>query len=359
MSRGTVVHYLPRWLPPSEQFVDQVVRRSAYRPVVVARRGLVHPEAFPQRPLHRLDRLLRLAPSSQERRAVAAALRCLLAWHRARVLHVHFGFEVEGVVGAARRAGVPLVVSVHGNDVTAGWSKDRPALRYALEAADAVVVPSAFLADHAVVAGAGRERVHVLPSGVDRSVFTSAPPHDGPPTVVFVGRFVEKKGLDVLARAWPAVRSAVPEARLLLLGDGPLDAMGLIPDAERWVPEPYNRVAQVRRALERASVVVTPSRTAADGDSESLLLVNLEAQAVGRAVVTTRHGGIPDAVEEGRCAELVPEGDDAALAAALVAVLRDPDRAAAMGRAGLEVAARFDADLMSARVDSLYDRLLR
>lgn len=355
----SVLHYLPRWLPPSEQFVDQLLRRSAYRPVVVARRGLVHPEAFPQRPLHRLDRLLHVVPADQERRAVGAALACLVVLHRARLLHVHFGFEVEGVVGAARWAGVPLVVSVHGRDVTATGPRGNPALRHALEAAAAVVVPSAFLAGYAVAAGARQDRVHVLPSGVDRTVFAPSPPHDGPPTVVFVGRFVEKKGLDVLARAWPSVRAGVPGARLLVLGEGPLDAAGMIPDAERWVPEPHRRAEQVREALQRATVVVTPSRTAADGDSESLLLVNLEAQAVGRAVVTTRHGGIPDFVDEGRSAELVPEGDAEALVAAVVGLLRDPERAAAMGRAGVLVAARFDAGLMAARVDDLYGELLR
>jgi glycosyltransferase involved in cell wall biosynthesis len=218
-----------------------------------------------------------------------------------------------------------------------------------------VVVPSRFLLERAVEAGARADRVRVLPSGVDRAVFRPAPPSDGQPTAVFVGRFVEKKGLDVLAAAWPAVRAAVPGARLLLLGEGPL---AVLPDAERWVLDPRRRADQVREALQRASVVVTPSRTAADGDSESLLLVNLEAQAVGRPVVSTRHGGIPEAVEEGRSALLVPEADPAALADAVVALLRDPDRAREMGRAGVEVAARFDADLLAARVDALYDELL-
>ena len=355
---STVLHYVPRWLPPSEQFVDQLLRRSRYRPVVAVRRGVVHPSAFPQRPLHRLDRWLRPVPASQERRAVAAALLGLAVVHRARLLHVHFGFEVEGVVGAARRARIPLVVSLHGNDVTSSVSRGNPALRYALTEAAAVVVPSGFLGARAVDAGAAPDRVHVLPSGVDRSLFPATPPADGPPTVVFVGRFVEKKGLDVLAQAWPTVHAAVPLARLLVLGEGPLDAATLLPDAERWVPEPARRAAQVRDALTRAAVVVTPSRTASDGDSESLLLVNLEAQSTGRAVVTTRHGGIPDAVDEDRSAVLVPENDSVALAGALIDLLRDPERRAAMGAAGLEVAARFDADLMAARVDELYDGLL-
>ncbi|MCU1601846.1 MAG: putative glycosyltransferase [Frankiales bacterium] len=348
----TVLHYLPRWLPTTEQFVDQLLRHSAARPVVAVRRGVVDLEAFPREPIVRLDRRLRLVPASQERRAVAASLALAIRRYRADVLHVHFGYEVEGVVGAARRAGVPLVVSVHGNDVTSSASRDNPALRYALAEADAVIVPSEFLADHARAAGARTTRV--LPSGVDLSQLRPIPFPEGDPQVVFVGRLVEKKGLDVLARAWPTVAAQHPAARLLVLGAGPVPP----PEgAEVWSPEPTRRAEQVHEALARAWLVVTPSRTAADGDSESLLLVNLEAQAVGRAVLSTRHGGIASAVSD-KTAVLVPEADADALAAALSALLGEPERLRAMGAAGPAVAARFDAALCARRVDDLYAELL-
>jgi glycosyltransferase involved in cell wall biosynthesis len=344
----SVLHYVPRWLPPSEQFVDQLLRRSAARPVVAVRRGVVSPEAFPQHPLVRLDRVLRPVPASQERRAVALALLAALRATRARLLHVHFGREVEGVVGAARRARVPLVVSVHGSDVTSDASKGSAALRHALSSADAVVVPSPWLGGHARAAGA--REVRVLPSGVDRAFFTPQPWPEGPPTVAFIGRFVEKKGLDVLAAAWPRTTSA----RLLVLGDGPVAPP---PQAEVWRPDPRRRAEQVREVLRQASLVVTPSRTAADGDSESLLLVNLEAQACGRPVLSTRHGGIPSGVSP-ESAVLVPENDAPALASALEELLRAPDRLRAMGSAGPAVAARFDADTCAAGVDALYAELL-
>jgi len=349
----TALHYVPRWLPTSEQFVDQLLRRSAYRPVVAVRHGVLNLQAFPQSPLVRLDRLLRPLPRSQERRGVALALALAVRRHRAVLLHVHFGFEVEGVVGAAQRAGVPLVVSVHGSDVTSSAARERPALRHALSNADAVVVPSRFLAEHAVAAGARADRVRVLPSGVDLQVFTPQPWPAGPPTAVFVGRRVEKKGLDVLTAAWPRVLEQVPEAQLLVLGDGPVPPP---PGAELWVPDLARRAEQVRDALARATVVVTPSRTAADGNSESLLLVNLEAQAVGRPVVSTRHGGIPSAVTDDT-AVLVPEGDADELASALAALLLDPDRARGMGAAGPAQAALFEAGACAARVDALYAEL--
>jgi glycosyltransferase involved in cell wall biosynthesis len=178
--------------------------------------------------------------------------------------------------------------------------------------------------------------------------------------VGFVGRFVEKKGLDVLLAAWPAVRAAVPEACLRLLGYGPLEAMVRRAGDGVEVVAPCGDApaAQVRDALRQAAVVVAPSRTAADGDAESLLLVNLEAQATGRPVVTTRHGGIPEFVDDGRTGVLVPEGDAYALAGALVSLLLDAGARARMAEAGPRWAARFDVRTSVAALDGVYDEVM-
>ena len=104
---------------------------------------------------------------------------------------------------------------------------------------------------------------------------------------------------------------------------------------------------------------MTPSRTAADGDAESLLLVNLEAQASGRPLVTTRHGGIPEFVAEDETALLVPEGDADALADALIRILQDQGLAERMATGGPLWVRRFDMRACTARVDDLYDRVER
>jgi glycosyltransferase involved in cell wall biosynthesis len=115
----------------------------------------------------------------------------------------------------------------------------------------------------------------------------------------------------------------------------------------------------VRDAIRGATVVVSPSVTAPDGDVDTLVLANLEAQASGRPVVTTRHGGIPEYVDEGRTALVVPEGDAHALADALIAVLSEPAVAARLGQAGPGWAARFDAGASTSRLDDLYDEIAR
>jgi glycosyltransferase involved in cell wall biosynthesis len=169
-----------------------------------------------------------------------------------------------------------------------------------------------------------------------------------------VGRFVAKKGLDILAAAWPQVARAVPEARLRVLGFGELEHVARsIPGNVEVVLSP-TRTA-VRDAMRQSRVVVSPSRTVPGDAVESLLVVNVEAQASGRPVVTTRHGGIPEYVRDGETALVVPENDAAALADALIAVLTDDSVAGRLGAAGPGWAAQFDVSLMARRVDAAYD----
>jgi colanic acid/amylovoran biosynthesis glycosyltransferase len=164
----------------------------------------------------------------------------------------------------------------------------------------------------------------------------------------------------VLLDAWPAVVAAVPDARLRVLGDGPLRSLldAAPASVEHVLPDPARRREQVREVLHSACVVTTPSRTAPDGDAESLLLVNVEAMASGRPVVSTRHGGIPEYVDDGVTGLLVPEGDAAALARALVAVLEDGALRERLTGAGLATARRLDVRRCCARVDDLYDALV-
>ncbi len=348
------------WLPLSEQFIHGLVSRSRHRSMVVARLPLRNTEQFPHDPVHSLGTIPTILSPAIERRFVTAGLFMLTARHRPRLVHHHHGYRCMDPVGFVRRRRVPFVLSLHGEDVTAYTTRWPGALDDALECASAVIVPSRYLAERAEAVGAAREKVRVIPSGVDTRFFRSTPLPEDSLEAVFVGRFVEKKGLDVLLTAWPIVLRAAPQARLRLVGFGPLEALarsggeGVIVEPA----DPKRRGVQVRDAIAHARVVVSPSRTASDGDVESLLLVNLEAQSSGRAVVTTRHGGIPEFVDEGRTALVVPERDVDALAEALISVLKDDSLAVRMGEAGPEWASQFDVDVCTASVDNLYDELI-
>lgn len=351
-----VLHHVQTWLEPSEQFVHGLISRSRHRHIVVASKGVVGIDRFPTAPLVNLGWVSHVPGESSRRRVRTAALLRLASHHHVGLVHVHFGYRLPEVIGLVSRRRLPLVVSLHGHDATA-WADVHPRLYQEMAPwLDRVIVPSVWFADVVTALGVPRERICVVPVGVDTAWFRPSRVPEAP-AVVFVGRFVEKKGIDVLLRAWPAVRKAVPQATLRACGYGPLRPLLAQAGAGVSIVDRPDR-ARVREEIARARVVVTPSRTGADGDAETLLVVNLEAQASGRPVVTTRHGGIPEYVAEGETALLVAEGDGDALAAALIRLLLDDELARRLGSAGPDLAARWDATECAGRVDEIYEGLL-
>jgi glycosyltransferase involved in cell wall biosynthesis len=353
------------WLPLSEQFVYALVTGSRHPAVVFSRRTPQHRDVFPMHPVYSAGRVLPPPRpfSDTERRLLTAYLLAVATRHRVRLVHHHHGYRAPDAKGLVFRRRLPWVVSLHGHDIIAHAAAEPYYYRDVFRFVDAVIVPSRWLAERAVDSGLGlsADRVHVIPAGVDTGFFTPTPlPDDEAVEVLFVGRFVEKKGLDVLLEAWPRVRAARPEARLRLVGFGPLEALARSGGESVLVEpsDPARRGRQVRDALRAATVVVTPSRTAQDGDAETLLLVNLEAQASGRPVVTTHHGGIPEFVAQDRTALVVPEANPTALADALIAVIADRALAERLADSGPSFAAQFDQAACTARVDDLYDALI-
>jgi colanic acid/amylovoran biosynthesis glycosyltransferase len=319
---------------------------------------LFNSERYPYGDVRSLSSWTRyVRPKRWQLSAMDGALELIAAGRRAAIIHVHHGYALERVARAARRRHLPVVLSLHGHDVT-GYLEQRPdAYRSCHDVVSAVVVPSAFLVEYAEQAGFVRDLIRVQPSGIDLSSFASSPIPDGPPTALFVGRFVPKKGVDVLARAWPAVQASVPDARLVLCGFGQQEELARSIAGNVTVIIAPDR-ATVRAQMRSCRFVVSPSHIAPDDAIESLLVVNVEAQASGRPVVTTRHGAIPEFVAEGRSAILVPEGDAVALAEAMVSLLENKDLARRMGAHGPPTVAHLDVRATAARIDALYNDVL-
>lgn len=354
---GRVLHFARRWLPASEGFVYDLVRNLERPGVVVTTEPLENVDRFPLADVHSLAWTSRFGSGTAARRVRAAALMTLALRRHVVVVHAHHGYGLHELLGTVRRRRLPFVLSLHGDDVTGLVDRYPDYYRPAVDLVTTVVVPSHFLVEYVTAAGFNAERVRVIPSGIDTSFFSPTPLPPGPPHVLFVGRFVAKKGLDVLAAAWPAVAAAVPEARLRLFGFGELEPLARsIPGNTDVVLSPTR--AAVRDAMRQARVVVSPSRTAPGDAVESLLVVNVEAQASGRPVVTTRHGAIPEYVRDDETALVVSEGDADALAAALITVLTDDSLATRLGAAGPGWAAQFDVLRLAGRVDGAYDDAL-
>lgn len=290
-----------------------------------------------------------LLPTAAVRRQAVELLRardCSAVWFGAAA-------PLGLLAPALRRAGARrLVATTHGHEV--GWSLlpgSRRLLRRIAASVDVVTYLGAFTYGHLRGAlGPFADRLAQLTPGVDAGVFR---PDCGArvraslgladrPAVVCVSRLMPRKGQDVLVRALPSIRAAVPDAALLLVGGGPSRG-----DLERSVDRNGLREHVILTGSVPASelpayygagdVFAMPGRTRLGGlDVEGLGMVYLEAAACGLPVVAGRGGGVPDAVRDGETGVVVDGASADAVATAIAELLADPVRAKAMGTLGRE-----------------------
>lgn len=294
---------------------------------------------------------------------VAAAIRA----SGCDVVHAHLATAATLVPPAARMAGVPAVCTMHH---VPGELPPRERFKERLAVASggrsrALI----FVSDGARRAFAERYRPNprtwtVVHNGLDLSSFhvaPASPPADlaipaGVPLVSLVAVMRGPKRHDVAVAAWPRVLDAVPEARLLLVGDGEqgpalraqVARLGL---ADRVVFAGPRR--DVARLLQASDLALLPSET------EALPTSLIEAAACGRAAVATRVGGVPEVVEHGRTGLLVAPGDPGALADAVVTLLGDPGRREEMGRRARQLAEeRFDMHVWARTLRRVYQHAI-
>lgn len=297
------------------------------------------------------------------------AFRRILTSRDVKVLHVHFGTDAFSLYPYTRWAGLPLVVTFHGYDVTRDVDGDselavrnRTRLHAVFQQASLLLAVSTFIAQRLRALGAPEHKIRIHYMGIPHQ--NQPEPNPTKKDVIFVGRFVEKKGVDDLIRAYSRL-SAATRARhsLRLVGSGPMEgelrllaqSLGVVPEWLGWrSPE------EVYDLVGRAAVFCGPSKRAVHGDSEGLGMVFLEAQSQGTPVVATRSGGIPDAVLDGETGILVEEGNVGQLADALENLLQDPDRIVSMGLAGARfVREKFDLVRQTGVLEQLYDEVVR
>lgn len=240
-----------------------------------------------------------------------------------------------------------LVLHVHGSVDEASLLPGRVDVR--ATRADALVACSHSVARHLAHAGSRVIYAGIAPARAPARVRATGPVFGA------AGRLVAVKGFDCLLRAFAAVVSAAPQARLEICGDGPL--RGELEAQSRrlgcahavtflgWRPD-YPAPAL------GWDVFVQPSL------EEGFGVALLEAMAQGLPAIASDVGGIPELVEHGVTGWLVPPGNDVALARALLESLRNPSASRGMGEAARKSAARFSAAAMAIQTANLYEELL-
>jgi len=288
----------------------------------------------------------------------AAVLRMAAGFRRRRVRVVHSYLFDANLLGtlAARLARVPVALVSKRSLDRYGERRRRLACRVANRLATRVMANAEAVRRNVHEAeGCPLDRIVVVPNGIDLGRIPSAGPAAAP-VVGTIGRLATKKGQADLLEAAPLVLDRVPAATFLLVGDGPLRG-----DLERRARELgiadrvrfRGAVPDGAAVLPELSVFALPSHM--EGMSNGLL----EAMAAGLPVVATDVGGNPEVVVDGETGFVVPPRDPAALAEAILVLLKDPDRGRAMGAAGrARVAEHYTVQRMVARLEALYASLL-
>lgn len=359
----------------SETFVRmQAMQLAAYQPVIVGLEDKGHvPSALEGRIL--------LAESRAQAFAIRAAghwgsLGDRVAGFRPSLIHAHFGTDGLIALPLANRLGIPLVTTLHGYDVSRtrrnllasgrlSWARYALWGRTLMEQGSLFLAVSEALRTEAIARGFPAERTVTHYVGVDLDRFRPAVAPADKPTILHVGRLVEKKGTEVLLKSFAGVRAQLPDARLVICGDGPLRSSLERLAGELGVAgavEFRGQVAPLDLAplLQASALLVAPSVTARSGDAEGLPTVIVEAAASGLPVIASDHGGISEAVVDGRTGFLVPEHDAALLERRIVEVLSSPKLRGKLGSASRRLAEeRFDAARQTGLLEQHYDTARR
>jgi glycosyltransferase involved in cell wall biosynthesis len=379
-----VIVFRSELLPPSETFIkEQALALTRWRPILVGRRLSTNGLALDGLVVRLTDAaspglLTRIASGACQWLNIANPLVLkVLADVDAQLVHAHFGLDAVDIWPTVRKLRLPMLVTLHGYDINIyrewwemgkGGRRRRSYPRRLLQLAQAAnvhfVAVSEAIRLRAMEYGISPDKISVRYVGVDTEQFRpeATPIDQRPKRILFVGRLVEKKGVEYLIRALVSIRVEVPDAELMIVGDGPLrtylenlsNSLGL---NARFLGIATS--AEVREQMRWARVFCLPSVTAKNGDAEGFGLVLLEAQACGIPVVTSALGGSTEGICDGKTGFRVPEGDVESLSALLKRLLLDSRLSSEFSVNAAAFARRnFDLKICTRLLEESYDSSL-
>ncbi len=283
------------------------------------------------------------------------------------VIHAHWIIPQGIVAVLARmlsRSNPAVVLTSHGGDL---FALKGPLLsqlkRWVINRVDHLTVVSSAMREKAETLGLTQAEIDVIPMGVDsQDTFFPSPNIATREGLIFVGRLVDKKGIEYLLRAMPRIRAEHPEAHLRIIGDGPLrdDLHTLCADL-RITEHVTFEGALVNEAipgfLQRAAIAVIPSVVAKSGDQEGAPVAIMETLACGCPTIVSDYPGARDIITDGETGLLVPQRDAEAIAEKVCFLLSNPEKQLELGAKGREfIQENYDWRVVSSKFNTVFKR---
>jgi len=376
-----VLHLLNTYLNPTETFIWQYLRQAQkFLPVILADK-LDHPEKFP---LKHAEFLPLVAKRPAFRRVLAGlqgryaqvqyvGIEAALKNRNLAVVHVHNGYRACVTRDLLLKLKCPFIINFYGYDVSNAKMLKRAKGDYEhlFKHAAGLVVEGPAMRRRLLNLGAPEAKIRLQPLAINPEEYSFRERKwvsgDGI-SLLFVGRLVEKKGLQYGLEALAKIRKliGIPEIRLTVVGDGPLMAnlrkqcelLGLN-EAVDFVG--FQNLEQMRALMQSHDLLLAPSCTAADGDGEGgAPTVLIEAAACGMPILSTTHDDIPFITLSGESALRSGERDSEQLAENLVALIKNPAAWAQMGRKGrAHIMKQHDIRKQAVALEQYYEQLVQ
>ncbi|HEY2614347.1 MAG TPA: glycosyltransferase family 4 protein [Chthoniobacterales bacterium] len=276
-------------------------------------------------------------------------------------VHAHFaGMAARTAFWIKEFFGIPFSFTAHANDIFA--PRDFAiSLSKIIESAAAIVTVSDYSANFLKERfPAEAAKIHRIYNGVELSCFHPTNFGGGIPSIISIGRLIEKKGFADLISACGLLKARGRDFVCEIIGEGPLEAELKSQIARENLGSRVKLTGsqtqeQIKLRLAQATIFVLPCRREKEGGMDNLPTVIMEAMAAGLPVISTPLAGVPEMVVHDVTGELAPEKDPKAICAAMERLISDPIRARRMGDRGREIAReKFSIEISARQLQKIF-----
>ena len=279
------------------------------------------------------------------------------------LIHAHFGKGGFYCAPIAKKLALPLITTFHGSDITQidKFSYNQAHRNVVYQRSNKIIAASKFIEQKLIERGCPQDKIVQHYTGLDTQFFSATDDKTNYPSILFVGRLIKQKGCHYLLKAMHAINQAIPEARLIIAGNGvELKALETQASTLKNISFVGKQTAeQVKALMAKSWLLCAPSINMARGNEEGLGMVFLEAQSMKTPVVSFKTGGVAEAVDHDKTGFLVPEKDVGALSEALLLLLSSNSLRERFAQQGEDfIKENFDISKQCKKLENVYQGIL-